>query len=108
MAGYDRVRTPHITKGNLYEKSGHLSHYKDSMFPAMDIDGNEYYIKPMNCPHHHKIYASSPRTYKELPVRLAEYGTCYRYEKSGQLFSKVFSEPIVKTIVKTSSSEHAD
>ena len=85
-AGYDRVRTPHITKGNLYEKSGHLSHYKDSMFPAMDIDGNEYYIKPMNCPHHHKIYASSPRTYKELPVRLAEYGTCYRYEKSGQLF----------------------
>ena len=85
-SGYDRVRTPHITKGNLYEKSGHLSHYKDSMFPAMDIDGNEYYIKPMNCPHHHKIYASSPRTYKELPVRLAEYGTCYRYEKSGQLF----------------------
>ena len=85
-AGYDRVRTPHITKGELYEKSGHLSHYKDSMFPAMDIDGNEYYIKPMNCPHHHKIYASSPRTYKELPVRLAEYGTCYRYEKSGQLF----------------------
>ena len=85
-AGYDRVRTPHITKGSLYEKSGHLSHYKDSMFPAMDIDGNEYYLKPMNSPHHHKIFASSPRTYKELPVRLAEYGTCYRYEKSGQLF----------------------
>ena len=86
QAGYDRVKTPHITKGSLYEKSGHLSHYKDSMFPAMDIDGNEYYLKPMNCPHHHKIYASSPRTYKELPLRLAEYGTCYRYEKSGQLF----------------------
>ncbi len=85
-AGYDRVKTPHITKGALYEKSGHLSHYKDSMFPAMDIDGNHYYLKPMNCPHHHKIYASSPRTYKELPLRLAEYGTCYRYEKSGQLF----------------------
>jgi len=85
-AGYDRVKTPHITKGSLYEKSGHLSHYKDSMFPAMDIDGNEYYLKPMNCPHHHKIYASSPRTYKELPLRLSEYGTCYRYEKSGQLF----------------------
>jgi threonyl-tRNA synthetase len=85
-AGYDRVKTPHITKGSLYEKSGHLSHYKDSMFPAMDIDGNEYYLKPMNCPHHHKIYASSPRTYRELPIRLAEYGTCYRYEKSGQLF----------------------
>ncbi|MFL2988299.1 MAG: threonine--tRNA ligase [Candidatus Neomarinimicrobiota bacterium] len=85
-AGYDRVKTPHITKGALYEKSGHLSHYEDSMFPAMDIDGNKYYLKPMNCPHHHKIYASSPRTYKELPIRLAEYGTCYRYEKSGQLF----------------------
>ena len=85
-AGYDRVKTPHITKGSLYEKSGHLSHYKDSMFPAMDIDGNEYYLKPMNCPHHHKIYASLPRTYKELPIRLSEYGTCYRYEKSGQLF----------------------
>jgi threonyl-tRNA synthetase len=85
-AGYDRVKTPHITKGSLYEKSGHLLHYKESMFPAMDIDGNEYYLKPMNCPHHHKIYASSPRTYKELPLRLAEYGTCYRYEKSGQLF----------------------
>ena len=85
-AGYDRVRTPHITKGSLYEKSGHLSHYRESMFPAMDIDGNEYFLKPMNCPHHHKIFASLPRTYKELPVRLAEYGTCYRYEKSGQLF----------------------
>ena len=85
-AGYDRVKTPHITKGSLYEKSGHLSHYKESMFPEMDIDGNEYYLKPMNCPHHHKIYASMPRTYKELPIRLAEYGTCYRYEKSGQLF----------------------
>ena len=85
-SGYDRVKTPHITKGSLYKKSGHLSHYKDSMFPAMDIDGNEYYLKPMNCPHHHKIYASLPRTYKELPIRLSEYGTCYRYEKSGQLF----------------------
>ena len=85
-AGYDRVRTPHITKGSLYEKSGHLSHYRESMFPAMDIDGSEYFLKPMNCPHHHKIFASLPRTYKELPIRLAEYGTCYRYEKSGQLF----------------------
>ena len=84
--GYERVRTPHITKGSLYEKSGHLSHYKDSMFPAMDIDGNEYYLKPMNCPHHHKIYSSYPRTYKDLPIKLTEYGTCYRYEKSGQLF----------------------
>ena len=85
-AGYQRVRTPHITKGTLYEKSGHLKHYRDSMYPAMDVDGVNYYIKPMNCPHHHKIYASSPRSYRDLPVRLAEYGTCYRYEKSGQLF----------------------
>jgi len=84
--GYLRVRTPHITKESLYEKSGHLDHFKESMFPAMDIDGNKYYIKPMNCPHHHKIFASSPRSYKELPLRLSEYGTCYRYEKSGQLF----------------------
>jgi len=85
-ASYQRVRTPHLTKGSLYEKSGHLEHYKDSMYPAMDIDGTEYYIKPMNCPHHHKIYSSFPKSYRDLPVRLAEYGTCYRYEKSGQLF----------------------
>ena len=85
-AGYDQVRTPHLTKGKLYEKSGHLEHYKNSMYPAMDVDGMEYYVKPMNCPHHHKIYASTPRSYRDLPVRLAEYGTCYRYEKSGQLF----------------------
>ena len=85
-AGYDVVRTPHLTKGALYEKSGHLDHYKDSMYPSMDIDGTEYYVKPMNCPHHHKIYAAHPKSYRDLPVRLAEYGTCYRYEKSGQLF----------------------
>jgi len=85
-AGYVRVRSPHLTKGVLYERSGHLEHYKASMFPAMEIDGIEYYVKPMNCPHHHKIYASSPKSYRDLPVRMAEYGTCYRYEKSGQLF----------------------
>ena len=85
-AGFQRVRTPHLTKGSLYEKSGHLKHYKDSMYPAMDVDGIDYYVKPMNCPHHHKIYASEPRSYRDLPLRLAEYGTCYRYEKSGQLF----------------------
>ena len=84
--GYDLVRTPHLTKGVLYEKSGHLDHYKESMYPAMDVDGTEYYVKPMNCPHHHKIYAALPKSYRDLPVRLAEYGTCYRYEKSGQLF----------------------
>ncbi len=85
-AGYKQVRTPHLTKGQLYERSGHLKHYKDSMYPAMDIDGIDYYVKPMNCPHHHKIYASSMRSYRDLPLRLSEYGTCYRYEKSGQLF----------------------
>lgn len=85
-AGYTQVRTPHLTKGILYEKSGHLAHYKDSMYPAMDVDGIDYYVKPMNCPHHHKIYASSKRSYRDLPIRLSEYGTCYRYEKSGQLF----------------------
>ena len=83
---YSQVRTPHLTKGSLYEKSGHIKHYKESMYPAMDIDGTEYYVKPMNCPHHHKIYSSSPKSYRDLPVRLSEYGTCYRYEKSGQLF----------------------
>lgn len=85
-AGYTQVRTPHLTKGKLYERSGHLEHYKDSMYPAMDVDGTDYYVKPMNCPHHHKIYASSKRSYRDLPIRLSEYGTCYRYEKSGQLF----------------------
>ncbi len=85
-AGYRQVRSPHLSKGDLYKRSGHLDLYKDSMYPAMDVDGIDYYIKPMNCPHHHKIYASSPRSYRDLPVRLSEYGTCYRYEKSGQLF----------------------
>lgn len=85
-AGYLRVRSPHLTKGSLYEKSGHLAHFKDSMYPAMDVDGTPYYVKPMNCPHHHKIYAATPKSYRDLPYRLAEYGTCYRYEKSGQLF----------------------
>ena len=85
-AGYDQVRTPHLTKGILYEKSGHLDHYKASMYPAMDVDGTDYYIKPMNCPHHHRIYSAIPRSYRDLPIRFSEYGTCYRYEKSGQLF----------------------
>ena len=85
-AGYERVRTPHLTKGSLYERSGHLEHYKESMYPAMDVDGIPYYVKPMNCPHHHKIFAASPKSYRDMPVRLAEYGTCYRYEKSGELF----------------------
>lgn len=84
--GYHQVRSPHLTKGELYKKSGHLELYKDAMYPAMDVDGTEYYVKPMNCPHHHKIYDASPKSYRDLPFRIAEYGTCYRYEKSGQLF----------------------
>jgi hypothetical protein len=70
----------------MYLKSGHLPYYKDSMFPAMELDGERYYLKAMNCPHHHKIFGALPRSYKELPIRLAEYGTCYRYEQSGELF----------------------
>ncbi len=85
-AGYKRVVTPHIAKENLYLTSGHLPYYADSMYPAMEMDGTRYYMKAMNCPHHHKIFAAEPRSYKDLPLRLAEYGTCYRYEQSGELF----------------------
>ena len=85
-AGYDRVRTPHLAKDSLFNRSGHLAHYTDSMYPPMEMEGVRYYVKPMNCPFHHKIFASSPRSYRNLPLRLAEYGTCYRFEKSGELF----------------------
>ncbi len=85
-AGYDRVRTPNLTKEDLFIRSGHLPYYAESMYPPMELEGVRYYVKPMNCPMHHKIYGSKPRSYRELPVRLAEYGTCYRYEKSGELF----------------------
>ena len=85
-AGYVRVRTPHITKESLFLRSGHLPYYADSMFPPMELEGVRYYLKPMNCPFHHKIFASKLRSYRDLPLRLAEYGTCYRYEKSGELF----------------------
>lgn len=85
-AGYQRVKSPHIAKESMYLKSGHLPYYADSMFPPMEIDGEKYYLKAMNCPHHHKIFKALPHTYKELPLRFAEYGTCYRYEQSGELF----------------------
>ncbi len=85
-AGYQRVRTPHLTKEDLFLRSGHLAFYKDSMYPPMEMEGVTYYVKPMNCPMHHKIFGSKLRSYRELPVRLAEYGTCYRYEQSGELF----------------------
>ncbi|MCL2140667.1 MAG: threonine--tRNA ligase [Dehalococcoidia bacterium] len=84
--GYVRVKTPHVTKETLFLRSGHLPYYAESMYPPMELEGVRYYIKPMNCPLHHKIYASKPRSYRDLPLRLAEYGTCYRYEKSGELF----------------------
>lgn len=84
--GYDRVDTPHISKSDLFYKSGHLPYYKDDMYSPMDIDGEEYYLKPMNCPLHHEIFNSQKHSYRDLPVRYAEYGTLYRYEKSGELF----------------------
>lgn len=86
QAGYQRVRTPHLTKEDLFLRSGHLPYYSESMYPPMELEGVRYYVKPMNCPFHHKIYAAKPRSYRDLPIRLAEYGTCYRYEKSGELF----------------------
>jgi threonyl-tRNA synthetase len=93
-AGYVRVKTPHIAREKMYLTSGHLPIlYKDSMFPPMELaekegaqEGDRYYLKAMNCPHHHRIFAAEPRSYRDLPLRLAEYGTCYRYEQSGELF----------------------
>src|SRR5438067_8257226 len=111
--GYQRAPTPHIARESLYKKSGHLPYYAKSMFPPMELTEDveaikrdplkressetasthqrsnssaKYYLKAMNCPHHHKLFAALPRSYRELPLRLAEYGNCYRYEKSGELF----------------------
>ena len=96
-AGYVRVKTPHLAREKMYLTSGHLPHlYADSMFPPMELKekggaspdevAERYYLKAMNCPHHHRIFAAEPRSYRDLPLRLAEYGTCYRYEQSGELF----------------------
>ncbi len=85
-AGYLRVRTPSLTKEDLFIRSGHLPYYAESMYPPMELEGVKYYVKPMNCPMHHKIFSSKQRSYRDLPIRLGEYGTCYRYEKSGELF----------------------
>ncbi|MEU1878182.1 threonine--tRNA ligase [Streptosporangium sp. NPDC020072] len=82
-ADYSFVNTPHITKGHLYEISGHLDWYADGMFPPMELEGASYYLKPMNCPMHNLIFRSRGRSYRELPLRLFEFGTVYRYEKSG-------------------------
>ncbi|MCH7483969.1 MAG: threonine--tRNA ligase, partial [Chloroflexi bacterium] len=84
-AGYDLVYTPHIGKSTLWEKSGHLDFYKENMYSPMDIDGQDYYAKPMNCPFHIQIYKTGLRSYRELPIRMGELGTVYRYERSGVL-----------------------
>ena len=84
--GYERIVTPHITRSDLFYISGHLPYYREDMYAPIDIEGDEYYLKPMNCPHHHMVYKSRLHSYRELPIRYAEYGTVYRYERSGQLF----------------------
>lgn len=84
--GYQRVTTPIITKESLFYTSGHLPLYKESMYAPICIEGDNYYLKPMNCPFHHKVFSSLPKSYKDLPLRLAEYGWCHRYEDSGSLF----------------------
>ncbi len=83
--GYEMVYTPHVGKSWLWETSGHLGFYKDSMYPPMEMDNTDYYVKPMNCPFHIMIYQNSKRSYRELPCRWAELGTVYRYEKAGSL-----------------------
>jgi threonyl-tRNA synthetase len=83
--GYEPVVTPHIGRLDLYRTSGHYPHYKDSQYSPLDVDGEEFLLKPMNCPHHIMIYKSEPRSYRDLPIRYAEFGTVYRYEKSGEL-----------------------
>ena len=85
--GYQHVTTPNIGKTKLYQTSGHLPYYKKDMYPVMKGEkGEEYILKPMNCPHHHQIFLAKKRSYKELPLRIAEFGTCYRFEASGELF----------------------
>jgi threonyl-tRNA synthetase len=101
LAGYVRVKTPHIARERMYLTSGHLPYYAESMFPPMELTEGEkashdkiepnsntskYYLRAMNCPHHHRVFSAEPRSYRDLPLRLAEYGTCYRYEQSGELF----------------------
>lgn len=84
-AGYQPVVSPHIAKVDLYRTSGHYPYYADSQFPPMTLDDEEFMLKPMNCPHHIEIYRSEPRSYRDLPLRFAEFGTVYRYEQSGEL-----------------------
>ena len=84
-SGFQQVFTPHIARSEMYKKTGHWQHYRDVMYAPFGIDGEEYVLKPMNCPHHYMIYTSRPRSYKDLPMRLSEPGTCYRFEKTGEL-----------------------
>ena len=84
-SGYEHVYTPHLAKVELYKQSGHWDHYKDGMFPVMKIENEEFVLRPMNCPHHIQIYKNEMHSYRDLPIRLAELGTMYRYEKSGEL-----------------------
>lgn len=79
-AGYLRVRMPHIAKESLFLRSGHLPYYADDMNAPMEREGTRYYLKPMNCPFHHKIFANKPRSYRDMPLRLAEHSLVYRYE----------------------------
>lgn len=83
--GYNHVYTPHIAQEGMYQTSGHLQWYKDSMFAPMEFEGANYYLKPMSCPHHIQLYKFDKRSYRELPLKLAEFGNVYRYEKSGEL-----------------------
>jgi threonyl-tRNA synthetase len=83
--GYKRVVTPHLAKEDLYYLSGHLPYYTEDLYSPIEIEGERYYLRPMNCPHHHAIYSARPRSYRELPLKIAEYGTVYRFERSGQL-----------------------
>jgi threonyl-tRNA synthetase len=84
--GYQRVATPHITKDALYYLSGHLPYYAEDLYAPIEIEGENYYLRPMNCPHHHMVYKARPRSYRDLPYKIAEYGTVYRYERSGQVY----------------------
>ncbi|MGH3915246.1 MAG: threonine--tRNA ligase, partial [Pseudonocardiaceae bacterium] len=83
--GYHRVVTPHIAKEDLSYLSGHLPYYQEDLYAPIEIEGEKYYLKPMNCPHHHMVYRARPHSYRDLPYKIAEYGTVYRFERSGQL-----------------------
>src|SRR3989338_3302651 len=98
--GYKYVSTPHIAKGSIYRATGHLPYYADSMYPPIDIDGQEYYLKPMNCPHHHMIFSKLVNSYRDLPLKLAEAGMTYRNELSGVTYG------LIRTLCFTQNDAH--